>query len=576
MNLTKFGPSSSPSEPVDLRSLGLRMRSAANRRSALSKRQEEVLPPAQKGLEDNDLLVPITDLHAQHGKLDAEGECYYQLRSLLYAMPEQQLKVLLSRGLYRLLDVKSLGIFWGVYMFLSLITYYIALPTDLVIPNLIMGATTGRLLGMAWNYLTTGLDQDPGFFALLGMAGMWSATSRLTLTVIVIAFEMTGDYDAIPALIVTCFSAAFCSSFLGDSLYHREAHRMKVPILPFEAPHVLRSITIRKIMAYRNLVVVTCTATLSACVEAIDTGHIGFPVCEKLDVEDALGRTMTKYRPVGFVMRDLLGETVRNLTREGYDMETTRVDLTSVMNVSPTIVKEDATASKVFSVIRTLGLRHVMVVDADGFLVGLVTRKDLLRGIHAYESGARRRHVGSRRTTHHRRHPDHGTADRHMDHSASTLVVAHQNIRGDRSSLVLPRNENDEKKTAVEETGDHTVHTEASDRVSLCSADNLHLLAATASQVQVDHPPAETMPTSDPIPQPQTIPEADAMQDTRRGSRSSGKRAWMRGVAQIRMRRALQQTLDALRLDEESSSSSSSSSSSDSDSSSSDDEAGRP
>ncbi|KNC96934.1 uncharacterized protein SPPG_07758 [Spizellomyces punctatus DAOM BR117] len=330
-----------------------------------------------------DMLIPQADLHAQHAKVDQEGQCYYQVRSLMYSTPEKQLKLLLTRGLYQLFDIRSLGIFLGVYLLLSLITYYIALPTDLVIPNLIMGAVTGRILGVAWNYMRGSSAIDPGLIALIGMASLWSATSRLTLTVIVICFELTGDFDAIPGLIIVCFTSAWVSSFLGESLYHLEMHNNHTPFLPPEPSHQLRTICVRKLMSHKNMVVLTSTARLSACAEAIQSGHNGFPVCEKLMVEDSHGRQVVRYRPVGFVYRDLLSETLTSLCEtKTYDPTSTRIDMTAIMNVSPTIVREDATAAKVFSVVRSLGLRHVMVVDRDGFLVGLVTRKDLLRGMH--------------------------------------------------------------------------------------------------------------------------------------------------------------------------------------------------
>lgn len=284
------------------------------------------------------------------------------------------------------------------------------------------------------------------------MAGMWSATSRLTLTVIVICLELTGDFDAIPALIVVCFTAAWMSSFLGESLYHLEMHQNATPYLPAEPSHHLRTITIRKIMSHHDMVVVTSTARLSACAEAVESGHNGFPVCEKLSVEDSTGRTVVRYRPVGFVYRDLLSETLSSLLhKEQYDPTTTRIDMTALMNVSPTIVREDATAAKVFGMIRTMGLRHVMIVDKDGFLVGIVTRNDLLRGMHDGHGGIKGRRTLRKGMT---------MYDGQGHGSGKWLVVGRGGGEEETSAVITPFG--GEKKEG-DELGEHRVRREAAD-----------------------------------------------------------------------------------------------------------------
>ncbi|KAJ3005461.1 hypothetical protein HKX48_000660, partial [Thoreauomyces humboldtii] len=489
----------SSTHALDYRKMGLRVRAEAepNEVPGAADGGGEGGDAAATTVDQKDALVPETDLEEQHAQLGLDDTCFYPLRSLLYAMPEAQLKLLLTRGLYGLLNFRALGIFLAVYCFLSLITYYIALPTDLVIPNLLVGATAGRLLGLAWNSFEPSILVDPGFFALIGMAGMWSATSRLTITVVVISFEVTGDADSIPALIVVCFVSAWTASFLGESLYHLEMHKNHTPYLPAEPSHQLFTVPVRKVMTHRNLVVVTTTAKMSSCVEAVESGHVGFPVCEKLLVEDTERRTVTRYRPVGFVYRNLLNETLRTLlVKEGYNPETTRLDLTAIMNVSPVIVKDDATASKVFRMVRSLGLRHIMVVDRDGFLVGIVTRKDLLRGMHDLNVRAKRRRAAAvkakaaelnhatpaKQQQQHRHHHHHGHGQRATggtdtaDHSrassannpytsSTALIVEHTNVRGERSSLVLPVDDEElveevervEKIKLEEQASDHTV-----------------------------------------------------------------------------------------------------------------------
>jgi H+/Cl- antiporter ClcA len=99
---------------------------------------------------------------------------------------------LFSRGAFHLFDPDVLAIFAVVYLLLSLSVYELLLPTDLVAPNLIFGATLGRLYGVFVNYLKAQMGSppiDPGAYALIGAAAFWSGTARITVTIAVITIE---------------------------------------------------------------------------------------------------------------------------------------------------------------------------------------------------------------------------------------------------------------------------------------------------------------------------------------------------------------------------------------------------
>lgn len=53
------------------------------------------------------------------------------------------------------------------------------------------------------------------------------------------------------------------------------------------------------------------------------------------------------------------------------------VDLTPYMNPAPYVIQEHSPVSHTFSIFRTMGLRHLCVVNKMNELVGMITRKDL-------------------------------------------------------------------------------------------------------------------------------------------------------------------------------------------------------
>lgn len=54
------------------------------------------------------------------------------------------------------------------------------------------------------------------------------------------------------------------------------------------------------------------------------------------------------------------------------------IDLSPFMNQSPMILSDVAPAARVFNMFRTLGLRHLLLVNSDNRVTGMITRKDLL------------------------------------------------------------------------------------------------------------------------------------------------------------------------------------------------------
>ncbi|KAI8620401.1 voltage gated chloride channel-domain-containing protein [Chytriomyces sp. MP71] len=326
--------------------------------------------------------------------LGEEKLCYYQVRTLFWTSPERQLKLLLARGLYSLWNIKSLAIFLVIYLILGVLTYYVALPTDLVVPNLIMGASAGRMLGVAVNLIKPGYV-DPGAFALLGMAGLWSGTSGLVLTVIAVALELTGDFSYLPAIILVSFTSAWVSNTIGPSLYHTEMENNGAPYLPADPNKILKTVATKDIMQKKLVALGTVESLATIWQILAQYNYHGFPVVETFVLRDATNvssmhhsrdtsQDMTgnikKYRPVGFVTRNRLVELVAELRAQRYT-ETSTFNLESIVSATPMTIREDSTASKVYTLFRQLGLKRIFVVNTEGFLTGLVVRRDLIRPV---------------------------------------------------------------------------------------------------------------------------------------------------------------------------------------------------
>ncbi len=113
-----------------------------------------------------------------------------------------------------------------------------------MVPNLIIGASLGRLFGILVNYVKARIGQrliDPGAYALLGSAAFWSGTSRLLMTVTVISIETTLDLSHLLGIVITIVVATIVGNWFGESQYHMEIHDRKIPYLPGKLIYLFHS-----------------------------------------------------------------------------------------------------------------------------------------------------------------------------------------------------------------------------------------------------------------------------------------------------------------------------------------------
>lgn len=180
--------------------------------------------------------------------------------ALWMVRPQVVARVLLSRGSSSVLPPADLGMFLVGYTTLTAISAGLWVPGGLLVPQMVIGASAGRLIAELWNAIegkasvrvnwmpevkplfdalgrkegTEHRDAtpEPGILALAGAAAFLASSGALALFVLVLFLEITLDWSLVPVIITAVIAARLVVSVLGKhGLYHRLIDVQSLPFL---------------------------------------------------------------------------------------------------------------------------------------------------------------------------------------------------------------------------------------------------------------------------------------------------------------------------------------------------------
>lgn len=346
----------------------------------------------------------------------ADGE-YNSMAKAFFNTPERSVRSLFHNqpGTYNPL---TLGLFTLTYFFLACWTYGLAVSAGVFIPSLLIGAAWGRLFGilLASSTSSDSTWADPGKYALIGAAAQLGGIVRMTLSLTVIMVEATGNVTYGLPIMLVLMTAKIVGDYFIEGLYDIHIKLQSVPFLHSEAPATSHWLTAREVMSSPVICLnrIEKVGTIVDILSSISTNHNGFPVVVQVTSNDEPAKlcglilrsqliVLLKHKVFMELARFRLTQRKLQLKdfRDAYprfppiqsihvsqDERECMMDLTEFMNPTPYTVPQETSLPRVFKLFRALGLRHLVVVDDENRVVGLVTRKDLARyhvGKHGLE-----------------------------------------------------------------------------------------------------------------------------------------------------------------------------------------------
>lgn len=107
-------------------------------------------------------------------------------------------------------------VLFAIRFLLSIVSYSSGVPGGIFAPLLTLGVIIGMITGLFFQHFFPEVITDPGIFAVAGMAGIFASTVRAPLTGLVLAVEMTSNYQLILPLVLTTAMSAVITTVLGN------------------------------------------------------------------------------------------------------------------------------------------------------------------------------------------------------------------------------------------------------------------------------------------------------------------------------------------------------------------------
>jgi len=350
---------------------------------------------------------------------------YNEAATLFFGTGENAIQQLFSRNTHLEFSYGPLITFLLIYFLLACWASGTNISCGLVVPMLLIGGLYGRILGRLTVDVfgvKTGPTtdwMDPGAFALLGAVSFFAGVSRLTMSLAVIMVEITNDIQFLLLIMTTIMVAKWVGDMMTHSIYHSLLELKCIPFLdatPVYKEHGntvdMEHYTLGDVMQ-RPVVTLAEVERLDTLVKVLrETDHGGFPVISQPDNGGKFVGLITRFELMTLLCKGLTKNLLSSTSTEDIQLQVdyaeflqmrghkladpkltqqlleqthlaahggiSRLNLSRFVNRSALALPESFSLHRTYLVFRTLGLRHLTVVDRSNQVVGIITRKDLM------------------------------------------------------------------------------------------------------------------------------------------------------------------------------------------------------
>lgn len=284
---------------------------------------------------------------------------------------------------------------------LSTVTFGLQIPAGILLPSMGVGALYGRVVGLVvevWqrnhpNFIAFATCEPdipcvtPGTYAVIGAASALAGATRMTVSIVVIMFELTGALTYVLPIMI----AVMLSKWIGDAFGKRGIYESWIrfngyPFLDNRDDTVIPDVPVAQIVTRaEDLVCITATGHTVASLRDLLREHRyrGFPV-----ISSSREATL-----LGYISRTELSYALTSTSKDGQQQPlpdttscffahqpladpTVTLDLRPWMDQTPITLAIRSSLQLASDLFQRLGLRYILFTDR-GECRGLLTKKDL-------------------------------------------------------------------------------------------------------------------------------------------------------------------------------------------------------
>eukprot|EP00928_Gymnodinium_smaydae_P070196 TRINITY_DN5409_c2_g1_i2.p1 TRINITY_DN5409_c2_g1~~TRINITY_DN5409_c2_g1_i2.p1 ORF type:complete len:790 (+),score=223.28 TRINITY_DN5409_c2_g1_i2:184-2370(+) len=286
-------------------------------------------------------------------------------------------------------------------------TFGTGAAAGLFIPSLLTGAAIGRVAGIVvyqlnsqWHFamgVTESGDPKnliyPGMYAMFGAAAVLGGVCRVTISLVVIMFELTGGLQLIVPFMVICTLAKWVGDYYTIGIYDYIIVVRKYPFL-HEPDEVTFNTKAQDVMDEDIDCLHPECGTVGALIKFLtETKYGGFPLTRSEEDPTLLGYIHTA---------DLLNKVKKEKEQNVFVTDKTKcwfakfistpkpedvMDLSKIVDECVMTCVPETPAASLQQMFRHLGLKVVMVREF-GLLVGMITKKSFIKSmeeLHSHE-----------------------------------------------------------------------------------------------------------------------------------------------------------------------------------------------
>ena len=323
----------------------------------------------------------------------------------------------------------------GLGFLLASTTFGLQIPAGIILPSLAIGALYGRALGVVVelfqghhpsSILFTACEPDrpcvtPGTYAIVGAASALAGVTRMTVSIVVIMFELTGALTyVLPIMIAVMLSKWVGDAFSKRGIYESWIQFNEYPYLDNRNDRPAPDVPVSNVMT--RVAEMACldarqNHTIGSLRHLLETtSYRGYPIILSSSTSTTI-TSPTEINPpdptsssaaihntlLGYISRPELSYALslagspqpsgRNLPLETschfFHQPTaspmTTLDLRPWMDQTPITLSANSSFQLAVSMFQRLGLRYLLFVDR-GALKGLLTKKDVWWVLNAGEN----------------------------------------------------------------------------------------------------------------------------------------------------------------------------------------------